>query len=456
MKVLVIGSGGREHALVWKLKQSKKVDKIYCAPGNGGISLHAKCVNIPPDNIKALVEFAQRNKINLTVVGPEQPLAAGIVDEFHRRKLKVFGPEKKAARLESSKVFAKQFMQKYHIPTAPFKVFDSAAEAIGFCKTVEFPVVVKADGLAAGKGVIIARDFDQAVKAIESIMLDKQFGTAGDQIVIESCLAGQEVSVMALTDGKTIVPLLPSQDHKQINEGDKGPNTGGMGAYCPTDFVTPEVMQQIREFILEPTVAGLRNDEIPYRGVIYAGLMLTEIGPKVLEFNCRFGDPETQVVLPLMSTDLVDLMTATVDRRLEKAPAIEWRKGYAACVVMASRGYPGKYQTGKQISGLRKSSGNGNYVFHAGTKRDGGNWSTSGGRVLGVVGIDSNLKGALNRAYSLVKRIRFDGAYYRRDIGFRVLGPRETEKPRSQSHQQHGRKPDKSKDKNGEHKGQKA
>ena len=428
MKVLVIGSGGREHTLVWKLSQSKKVDKIFCAPGNGGISLFAKCINIPADNIKALVDFAQRSKIHLTVVGPEQPLAAGIVDEFQRRKLKIFGPEKRAAQLESSKVFAKQFMQKYHIPTAPFMTFESAAEAIGFCKTVEFPIVVKADGLAAGKGVIIARDYDHAVRVIEDIMVNRQFGDAGGQIIIESCLTGQEVSIMAVTDGKTILPLLPSQDHKQAYDGDKGPNTGGMGAYCPTDFVTPEIMDQIRELILEPTLNGLRSEEIPYRGVIYAGLMLTEHGPRVLEYNCRFGDPETQVVLPLMGTDLFELMTAVVDKRLANFNKIDWRKGSAACVVMASQGYPGKYASGKQISGLRKNFGNGLYVFHAGTKRDGGSWSTAGGRVLGVVGVNNNLRAAVNKAYSLVKRIRFDGAAFRKDIGFRLLKLQDGEK----------------------------
>ena len=424
MKVLVVGSGGREHTLVWKLQQSKKVDKVFCAPGNGGISLYAKCINIAADNIKALADFAHRNKIHLTVVGPEQPLAAGIADEFNRRKLKIFGPVKKAAQLESSKAFAKRFMQKYHIPTAPFKIFDSAAEAIGFCNTVEFPVVIKADGLAAGKGVMIAHSKGEAKSAIEATMIKKRFGASGSQIVVESCLVGQEVSVMAFTDGKTVLPLLPSQDHKQAHDGDKGPNTGGMGAYCPSDFVTPEIAQQIQELILEPTIAGLRNEDVNYRGLLYAGLMLTESGPRVLEFNCRFGDPETQVVLPLLSNDLVEVMMAVADRRLANIGQLDWKNGYAACVVMASKGYPGKYTSGKQISGLRKSFGNGYYVFHAGTKRDGGNWSTSGGRVLGVVGLDNTLKSAVNRTYGLVKKIRFDGAYYRRDIGFRILRSR--------------------------------
>ncbi len=421
MKVLVVGSGGREHALVWKLKQSKKVDKVFCAPGNGGISLNAKCIKISADDIKRLADFAQRNKIQLTVVGPEQPLAAGIVDHFQKRKLRIFGPSKKASQMEGSKVFAKQFLQRNHIPTAPFRAFDSAAEAIGFCKSVEFPVVIKADGLAAGKGVEIAKDLDEATKAINMMMVKKAFGKAGDQIIVEGFLRGQEASIMAITDGKTIIPLLPSQDHKQAYEGDKGPNTGGMGAYCPTNVVTPELKDQIQELILNPIIAGLRNEDIVYKGVLYAGLMLTEDGPKVLEINCRFGDPETQAVLPLLNTDLAEIMMATADNRLGNLGRLKWRKGFASCVVMASKGYPGKYVTGKQISGLRKSWPNDSMVFHAGTKRSSGNFLTSGGRVLGVVGIETSLKGALERTYGLVKKIKFEGARYRKDIGFRVL-----------------------------------
>ncbi len=421
MKVLVIGSGGREHALVWKLKQSKKVKKIFCAPGNGGMTRAAKCVNIKADNIKALTDFAVRNKINLTVVGPEQPLAAGIVDEFQRRKLRVFGPEKKAAQLEASKVFAKEFMQKYHIPTAPFKVFDNQVDAIGFCKAIEYPAVVKADGLAAGKGVIIVKDFEEAEEALGDIFDKKVFGAAGERIVIESCLVGQEVSVMAVTDGKKIIPMLSSQDHKQALEGDRGPNTGGMGAFCPAGFVSDEIAKQINQFILEPTIRGLRNENIPYRGVLYAGIMLTERGPKVLEFNVRFGDPETQVVLPMLKTDLVDLMNAVVDKRLGNFGKLEWRKGAAACVIMTARGYPGKYDKGQVISGLQNTRAEGCYVFHAGTRRDDNKLVTSGGRVLGVMGMDSSLKGALDKSYKIVNKIKFDGATFRRDIGFRVL-----------------------------------
>jgi phosphoribosylamine--glycine ligase len=421
MKVLIVGSGGREHAIAWRLKQSKKVSKIFCAPGNGGMTLLGKCVNIKADNVKGLLDFAQRNKIHLTVVGPEQPLANGIVDEFQRRKLRIFGPEKKAAQIESSKVFSKEFMKKYHIPTAPFKVFDSPSDAIGFCKSVEFPVVIKAEGLAAGKGVSVVHNIEEATKVVDDIMITKHFGAAGNRIIIESFVKGQEISVMAITDGKTILPLLPSQDHKQAFEKDRGPNTGGMGAYCPTDFVDESLMEEINDHVLKAAVAGLRSENIPYRGVLYAGLMLTDAGPKVLEFNCRFGDPETQAVLPLLKTDLFDVLLKTADKKLSGIGQLEWRNGASACVVMASKGYPGDYRTGLRITGLQNHWTNSSFVFHAGTRKDGNRWVTSGGRVVGVIGVDNNLKGALNRAYGLVKKIRFDGATFRRDIGFRVL-----------------------------------
>ncbi|KAA3632222.1 MAG: phosphoribosylamine--glycine ligase [Calditrichaeota bacterium] len=421
MKVLVIGSGGREHTIAWKLKKSKKIDKIYCAPGNAGISKIAKCVNIKADNIKSLVDFAQRNKIGLTIVGPEAPLASGIVDEFYKRKLKIFGPTKDAAQLESSKVFSKEFMRKYHIPTAPFTTFKTYAEAVGFCKTAQFPLVIKADGLAAGKGVIIVKSFDEATKALEDIMLNKIFGDAGDKVLIESFMVGQEVSIMAIADGKTIIPLLPSQDHKQAYEGDKGPNTGGMGAYCPTDFVTKEIMTAIHDHVLMPTINGLTQEGISYRGVLYAGLMLTETGPKVLEYNCRFGDPETQAVLPLLKTDLVDLMFASINQNLASAPKLSWKQGSAACIIMASKGYPGKYAKGIQINGLQDFKEDNCFVFHAGTSFKENKIVTSGGRVVGITGIDSNLKDALNRAYRGVSKVRFNGATFRKDIGFRVL-----------------------------------
>ena len=419
--VLVVGSGGREHALVWKLKQSRSVDRLFCAPGNAGISTLARCVDIAPTNIGALAEFASRNRIDLTVVGPEASLAAGLTDEFQKRKLRVFGPSRQAARLESSKVFAKEFMRKYHIPTAPFRVFSTAAEAIGFVRTTEFPVVIKVDGLAAGKGAIIAKNVDHATEAIEQIMIKREFGEAGKQILVESFVAGQEVSVMAITDGKTILPLLPSQDHKQALDGDRGPNTGGMGAYCPTDFVTPEIREKIDEYVLQPTLNGLARDGIPYKGVIYAGLMLTAGGPKVLEYNCRFGDPETQAILPLLRSDLFEIMQATVSAKLASVNSLSWRPEYSSCVIMASKGYPGKYATGIKISGLPSKPDNNCIVFHSGTAANGGNCVTAGGRVVGVTGLDQTLQTALNRTYRTINKIRFDGAIYRRDIGFRVL-----------------------------------
>ena len=421
MKVLVIGSGGREHVLAWKLSKSKKVDKIFCAPGNAGIGQIAKNINIKATDIRGLAEFAQRNKVGLTVVGPEAPLADGIVDEFQKRRMKIFGPDRKASQVEASKAYAKRFMRKYHIPTAAFRVFSTAAEAIGFCKSVEFPVVVKADGLAAGKGVAIVHNLKQAATAIEDFMVSKALGKAGEQIIIESCLKGQEVSIMCLTDGKAIVPLLSSQDHKQIYEGDRGPNTGGMGAYCPTNLVDKDMLEQIQDYILSPTVKGLQQEGITYRGVLYAGLMITETGPKVLEFNCRFGDPETQVVLPLLKNDLFDLIMATINGKLGAVQRLDWKPESAACIVLASKGYPGRYAKGKRINGLQKVNDNSTEVFHAGTSMKGNQIVTSGGRVLGVVGMDKSLQAALNRAYKAVSKIRFDGVYYRKDIGSRVL-----------------------------------
>ncbi len=417
----MVGAGGREHALVWKLRQSRKVDKIFCAPGNAGISQIARCVNIKADNIGALSDFAARNRISLTVVGPEQPLAEGIADEFQKRKLKLFGPSRQAAKLESSKIFAKEFMRRHHIPTAPYKVFSTAAEAIGFLKTTEYPIVIKADGLAAGKGAVVVRNLDMATKTIEQIMIKRELGEAGERILIESFLEGQEVSIMAIADGKTILPFLPSQDHKQAFDGDRGPNTGGMGAYCPTDFVSTDMMEKINEYVLQPTLKGLSKEGINYRGVIYAGLMLTVGGPKVLEYNCRFGDPETQVVMPLLKSDLFEILQAAVSSKLSSINQLTWRHEYAACVVMASKGYPGRYATGLKITGVPSKPDNNCVVFHSGTSSDGDRLKTAGGRVLGVTGVDQTLQLALNRSYRTVNKVRFDGAMYRKDIGFRVL-----------------------------------
>ncbi len=424
MKVLVVGSGGREHVLAWKLSKSRKVDKVFCAPGNGGIDIVAKCVNIKADDINALADFAIRNKIGLTVVGPEDPLTKGIVDVFQKKRLKIFGPDIKASQLEGSKVFTKEFMRKYHIPTAAFKVFSTSAEAIGFCKSVEYPVVIKADGLAAGKGVFLVHDLKEAVATIENIMIRKIFGDSGNRIIIESFLKGSEVSVMTFTDGKTIVPLLSSQDHKQAFDGDRGPNTGGMGAYCPTTIIDSAMYEHIMDYILKPTINGLLQEGITYKGVLYAGLMITESGPKVLEYNCRFGDPETQVVLPLLKTDLLELMLAVVNQKLAGYQKLDWKNESAACVVMASKGYPGKYQTGLKIAGLQNINNNSLQVFHAGTELKGNQIVTSGGRVLSVVGMDKTLQLALNKAYQGVNKIKFEGAMYRRDIGFRALKPK--------------------------------
>ncbi len=421
MKVLVIGSGGREHAIVWKLKKSKKVDKIFCAPGNAGISKIAKCVNLKVESTKALVEFALRNKIGLTVVGPEVPLAKGIVNEFQKKKLKIVGPSKEAAKIESSKVFSKNFMKQYHIPTAPFKTFKIYAEAIGFCNSAQFPLVIKADGLAAGKGVIIVKNIAEATKALEDIMMTKVFGNAGTQVLIESFMVGQEVTSMAVSDGKNIIPLLPSQDHTQAYAGDKGPNTGGMGAFCPTDFVTKDVMTQIFDHVLAPTIHGMSQEGIPFKGVLMAGLMLTDAGPKVLEFNCRFGDPETQAVLPLLKTDLAELMLTSVNQTLSSFPKLSWRQGSSACVTIASKGYPGKYNKGIPIKGLHDFKEENCFAFHAGTALKEKKLVTAGGRVLGITGTDKNLQLALDRAYRGVSKIKFNGIMFRKDIGFRVL-----------------------------------
>ncbi|UCD17783.1 MAG: phosphoribosylamine--glycine ligase [Candidatus Zixiibacteriota bacterium] len=420
MKILVIGSGGREHAIVWKLKQSRLVSKIFVTPGNPGIGLMASCVNIKAENINGLADFAQKNKIDLTVVGPEFPLTRGIVDEFTRRKLRIFGPNKVAAEIEGSKAFAKEFMRKYHIPTAPFQIFTEPHEAVSFVRTAGMPIVIKADGLAAGKGAIIVRNQDEAAGTIEKMMVKKVFGEAGTKIIVETFLEGQEVSMMCFTDGQSLKMMLPSQDHKQIGEGDTGPNTGGMGAYCPVPFIDETTQTIIKEHILEPTIAGLKKEGRNYKGVLYAGLMLTESGPKVMEFNCRFGDPETQVVLPLLNSDLADIFVAIVDSNLEVIDDLEWNLGAAACVILASRGYPQKAETGKRIFGLRNYSDRQCFLFHAGTRREGKNWLTAGGRVVGISGVDKDLRSALNRAYEVIDNIKFDGMVFRSDIGFKA------------------------------------
>lgn len=423
MRILVVGGGGREHALVWKLAQSRQVEKIYCAPGNPGIAALAECVDIAADDVPGLVAWARRQRPDLTVVGPEQPLALGVADALVDADLAVFGPSQAAAELESSKAFAKQFMARHGIPTAAFRVFADAASALAYVRQAPAPLVVKADGLAAGKGVVVAATRDDAAAAVRAIMQDQQFGAAGARVVIEECLTGEEASVLAFCDGTTVVPMVAAQDHKRAFDGDRGPNTGGMGAYAPAPVVTPVLARQVREQILAPVVRALRQEGRPYRGVLYAGLMITAAGPRVIEFNVRFGDPETQAVLPLLDGDLAQIMLACAAGRLDPA-AVRWHDGSAACVVMASRGYPGAHDTGKPITGLEAAAAAGALVFHAGTARRGGQVVTAGGRVLGVTAVAPDIAAAVRAAYRGVAAIHFDGAQFRRDIAWRALARR--------------------------------
>ena len=420
MRILVIGGGGREHALVWKLAQSPRVEKIYCAPGNPGIGEIAECVNISVDNIKALCGFAREHNVDLTVVGPEKPLTDGIVDYFTAQGLKIFGPTQEAAQLEGSKTFAKERMQEYKIPTADFAVFSSAVEAKAYIEKQGKSIVVKADGLAAGKGVVVAETPAEALAAIDEIMLKKVHGDAGSQVVLEERLIGEEASLLAFTDGTTVIPMVAAQDHKRVGDGDHGPNTGGMGAYAPAPVVTPELLQQIQETILQPMVDGLRKDGILYQGCLYAGLMITEDGPKVIEFNARFGDPETQVVLPLLDGDLASILEACVDGTLAQSK-IKWRDSAAVCVVVAAGGYPGDYRKGDVISGLSAAEGKDAVVFHAGTSIAGEDVVTHGGRVLGVTAVAKNIAAAVDKVYPAVEQIKFAGMQYRKDIAHRAL-----------------------------------
>ncbi len=417
MKVLVVGGGGREHALVWKLGLSLSVGRIYCAPGNGGIAGQAQCVPIKDDDLAGLVSFAKTERIDLTVVGPELSLTMGIVDAFREAGLKIFGPTQEAARIEGSKVFCKNLLLKYGIPTGMAEIFDDRDMAVAFVKGQTMPIVVKADGLAAGKGVTVCRTEEEAVTAIDRIMVERAFGDAGNVLLVEEGLSGQEVSIQALTDGRTIVPLAPSQDHKRVFDDDEGPNTGGMGAYAPVPAMNRRLFQEVYSEILEPTIAALAEEGMPYQGVLYAGLMLTEEGPKVLEFNCRFGDPETQVVLPLLQGDLVEAMLAVSEGNLDSVD-IGVKSGAAACVVLTSAGYPGSYERGKEIRGLeRLETAQDILVFHAGTKTESGRLVTNGGRVLGVTAVADDMKGAIARAYEAAAHVDFEGMHYRSDIG---------------------------------------
>jgi phosphoribosylamine--glycine ligase len=416
MKVLVVGSGGREHALVWKISQSPMVDKIYCAPGNAGIGQMAECVAIKAEDLDGLLDFAVQNEIGLTVVGPEVPLTMGIVDKFQEKGLKIFGPSGRAAEIEGSKTFAKDLMAKYGIPTAKYGAFTDAAEAKAFLAEVGLPCVVKADGLAAGKGVLICETKEEAETAVEDILVDNKFGNAGSRVVVEEFLTGQEVSMLAFSDGKTIVPMVSSQDHKRIWDGDKGLNTGGMGAYSPAPIYTADVHEIVVPQVLEATIKAMEQEGRPFAGILYAGLMLTADGPKVLEFNARFGDPETQAVLPRLKSDLVEIFLAIIDGRLAEMN-IEWHEEAAVCVVMASGGYPESSDKGRVITGLKEAEEAGAIVFHAGTKETDGNIVTNGGRVLGISALGKDIAEAIENAYKGVKQITFENMQYRTDIG---------------------------------------
>lgn len=421
MKVLVVGGGGREHALVRKIAESPQVTRLFCAPGNAGIAAEAELVNIPADTIAELATFARSERIDLTVVGPEVPLTEGIVDEFIGQGLRIFGPSRAAARLEGSKSFAKELMRKTGIPTAAAATFTEPAAALDYLKESAVPVVVKADGLAAGKGVIIARDRAEAAAAVRMMLQEKVFGKAGNKVLIEEYLEGEEVSVLAFTDGETVIPLVSAQDHKRVYDGDQGPNTGGMGAYSPAPAYTPEMAAEVYSRILVPTVAAMAAEGCQYRGVLYAGLMLTAAGPRVLEYNARFGDPETQVILPRLESDLVEIMEAIIDGTLAQTE-IRWREESAVCVVMAAGGYPGKYEKGKVITGLSEAASQpGVTILHAGTALADGKIVTAGGRVLGVTALGADIRSAIDRAYAAAARIDFAGAHYRRDIGYRAL-----------------------------------
>lgn len=421
MKVLVVGSGGREHALAWKISQSPRVDKIYCAPGNAGISDIAECLDINADNIDALLDFVKYNWVDLTVVGPEVPLTAGIVDAFVKEGRCIFGPDRVGAQLEGSKIFAKDFMQKYGIPTAEYKIFSSYLHAEEYVRLKGAPIVIKASGFAAGKGVIVAETIEEAVDALKLIMKEKAFGEAGNRVVVEQCLRGEEASFMVLTDGEKVIPLATSQDHKQIFDGDKGPNTGGMGAYSPAPVVTDSLGDNITRSIINPLMKGLKRERINYRGVVYVGVMICDGKPQVLEFNCRFGDPEAQPILMRLDSDLFELLKATADGNLKNVN-ISWKDEASVCVVLASGGYPGSYKKGKKITGLDSIKNDEDVVvFHAGTKLNNGEVLTSGGRVLGVTALGADIKGAKARAYKAIEKIHFDGMHFRRDIADKAI-----------------------------------
>ena len=419
MRVLVIGSGGREHALVWKIKQSPKVEKIFCAPGNAGTSEFADNIPIAADDIEGLLQFAMKKEIELTVVGPEQPLVMGIVDRFEVKGLRIFGPSASAAELEGSKSFSKDIMQKYGLPTAEYKIFTSAESATKYIQAKNCPLVVKADGLAAGKGVLLCRSSREALVAVDTIMRQRLFGEAGDQIVVEEFLEGQEISVLAFSDGQSVLLMDSAQDHKAVYDGDIGPNTGGMGAYSPAPVFTEIMRQKVRDKIMLPMVRAMQQEGRTYKGILYAGLMLTKTGPQILEFNARFGDPETQPLMVRMETDIIPLFEACIDGTLGQCQ-VNWKNKSSVCVVMTAEGYPGTYQKGEIISGLQNANSTPEVVvFHAGTKEQDGKVLTNGGRVLGVTATGANTESAIQRAYDAVGKVNWRGVHYRKDIGSR-------------------------------------
>ena len=421
MKILVIGSGGREHALVWKISQSPKTTKLFCAPGGMAIGELAECVAIGPEQIGKLAGFAEKEKIDLTVVGPELPLTLGIADLFESRGLRIFGPNKAAAQLEGSKAFAKEILKQNNIPTASFATFTDAAAAKKYLAQQKPPYVIKADGLAGGKGVVICLDISDAIAVSDHILVQKTFGEAGEKIVIEEFLDGEEASFMVLTDGDHILPLASSQDHKRVFDDDQGPNTGGMGAYSPAPVVTSTLQERIMAEILKPLLTGLKNKRIRYRGVIYVGLMITKDGPKVLEFNARFGDPECQPIVMRLKSDLIPLLEATIDGKLDQMEP-EWDNNDAVCIVLCAKGYPGTYEKGKEIHGMEElRNWRDGFVFHAGTTKENGRWVTTGGRVLGITAKGRDIGNAAKNAYSAVTQITWDGMHYRKDIARRAI-----------------------------------
>ncbi len=424
MNLLVVGGGGREHAVIKKLKENPRVSKIYALPGNGGIARDAICAPIKATDIEGVVKFARDKKIDLAAVIPDDPLAMGMADRLREAGIRTFGPSAQAAEIESSKVFAKDLMKKYHIPTADYHVFDNVESAMEHIRFKgQYPVVIKADGLALGKGVVIAESESAAQDALNAIMNDKIFGASGDHVIVEEFLQGPEISVLSFTDGKTLVPMVTSMDHKRAYDGDQGPNTGGMGAVAPNPYYTPEVAERCMKEIFLPTVQAMNQEGRPFQGCLYFGLMLTEQGPKVIEYNCRFGDPETQVVLPLLRSDLLDIMEAVIDGRLEEQ-TVEFLPQAACCVILASGGYPKNYYTGLPIAGLEQAEAAGAAVYHAGTKEEEGKLLTAGGRVLGVTALAENLPQAVEKAYQAAEQIHFDNMHYRKDIGRRAMEQR--------------------------------